>query len=122
MRFADLYDMLSGMPGVTQEFPFGPTVLVFKVMGKMFALINPDQPEWVNLKCDPERSAELREKYDGITPGFHMNKKYWNTVRLDGSVPPEVVRHLLGHSYDQVAAGLPKKLRHELEALTNKSK
>jgi predicted DNA-binding protein (MmcQ/YjbR family) len=78
----------------------------------MFALTVPDDfPARINLKCDPERSLELREDYEAITPGYHMNKRHWNTVVLDGSVPTALVRELIGHSYDLVARALPKKKR-----------
>jgi predicted DNA-binding protein (MmcQ/YjbR family) len=101
---------------VTEEFPFDETTLVFKVMGKMFALTGLDEPEFkVNLKCDPERSIELREHYEGIIAGFHMNKKHWNTVKPDGSLSNELFKELIDHSYDLVVKGLPKKLRDQLK-------
>jgi len=100
--------------GVTEEFPFDEITLVFKVMGKMFALADVDFFESINLKCDPERAAELREKYSGITPGYHMNKKHWNTVKMDGSVPDNLVQELIDHSYTLVINNLPRTLRAEL--------
>jgi len=101
---------------VTEEFPFDETTLVFKVMGKMFALTGLDEPEFkVNLKCDPERSIELREEYENIIAGFHMNKKHWNTVKPDGSLSNELFKELIDHSYDLVVKGLPKKLRDQLK-------
>jgi predicted DNA-binding protein (MmcQ/YjbR family) len=101
---------------VTEEFPFDETTLVFKVMGKMFALTGLDESEFkVNLKCDPERAIELREQYDHITAGFHMNKKHWNTVKPDGSLSNELFKELIDHSYDLVVKGLPKKLRDQLK-------
>lgn len=104
--------------GITEEFPFGPENLVFKVMGKMFALLPLDDvPPRANLKCDPERAVELREEYDGaITAGYHMSKVHWNTLYLE-SLPPDLVRQLIDHSYNLVVAGLTKKLRAELDAL-----
>jgi predicted DNA-binding protein (MmcQ/YjbR family) len=105
--------------GTTEGLPFGPTTLVFKVMGKMFALSSLDEPEGrVNLKCDPERSVELRERYEGIIPGWHMNKVHWNTVYLELDVEPELIRELVDHSYETVVSKLPKKLREELETST----
>lgn len=102
--------------GVTEGFPFGEEVLVFKVMNKMFALVDLEGvPPGVNLKCAPERSAELRESYDAITPGYHMDKRHWNTVRLDGEVPERIVEELIDHSYELVVAGLR---RADREALT----
>ena len=101
-------------PGVTEEFPFDEDTLVFKVMGKMFALADVDLFESINLKCDPGRSLELREKYPGIAPGYHMNKIHWNTIQMDGSIPDVLVYELIDHSFDLVVASLPKKLRASL--------
>lgn len=101
-------------PGSSEDLPFGPDTLVFKVEGKLFALTN---LEWiepaVNLKCDPARAVELREQYAGIRPGYHMNKRHWNTVDLQGDVPGGLIRQLVDHSYDLVVAGLPKRVRDE---------
>jgi predicted DNA-binding protein (MmcQ/YjbR family) len=100
---------------VEETTPFGPDVLVYKVLGKMFALSDPSEfPARVNLKCDPDRAELLREEYEAIIPGYHMNKRHWNTVVLDGSVPSERVRELIDHSYDLVVASLPKSKRAEL--------
>lgn len=98
-------------PGVTEEFPFDANTLVFKVMGKMFALADVAAFESINLKCDPEKAVELREQYPGVTPGYHMNKKHWNTVQMDGSIDDNLVRELIDHSYNLVLASLPKKVR-----------
>ena len=103
-------------PMVTEEFPFDETTLVFKVMGKMFALTGLDETEFkVNLKSDPERSLELREEYESIIAGFHMNKKHWNTVKPDGSLSNELFKELIDHSYDLVVKGLPKKMKDQLK-------
>jgi predicted DNA-binding protein (MmcQ/YjbR family) len=102
---------------VTEEFPFDANTLVFKVMGKMFALADVDLFESVNLKCDPERSAELREQFPGIVPGFHMNKNHWNTVSMDGSVPDKLVLELIDHSYELVVSKLPRSIKLEFEKL-----
>ena len=100
---------------VMEDFPFDQTTLVFKVCGKIFALTGLDNIEFkVNLKCDPDRSIELREEYESIRAGFHMNKKHWNTVIVDGSFPEDLFRELIDHSYDLVIRGLPKKLRDTL--------
>lgn len=105
-------------PGVEETFPFDNTALVFKVMGKMFAICNVDHYTGFSAKCDPERAIELREKYpEGILPGYHMNKKHWNTVKPESNVPPELQRELIDHSYDLVVAGLPVKLKRELADL-----
>jgi predicted DNA-binding protein (MmcQ/YjbR family) len=105
--------------GVTESFPFDDHTLVFKVMGKMFALCGLEHaPSRVNLKCDPERSVELREQHDGrITPGYHMSKLHWNTVLIEGQLPPALVLELIDHSYDLVVRKLTKKLKAELNTL-----
>jgi predicted DNA-binding protein (MmcQ/YjbR family) len=100
--------------GVTEEFPFGEETLVYKVMGKMFALTDVDGFESINLKCDPEEAALLRERHDAVQPGYHMNKKHWNTVIMDGSVSDKLVRKWIDDSYELVVAGLGKKVREGL--------
>lgn len=103
------------LPHAEETLPFGPDVLVYKVGGKVFALTSPDEfPAKVNLKCDPDKALELRDEHSGITGGFHMNKKHWNTVLLDGSVPSNLIRELIDHSYQLVASSLPGKVRKEL--------
>lgn len=97
--------------GVTESFPFDDKVLVFKVLGKMFALLDVDEFASFNAKCDPDRALQLREQYPGIQPGYHMNKQHWNTVSADGSVPDELMKELVDHSYDLVFASLPKSVR-----------
>ena len=99
-------------PAAEETTPFGPDVLVYKVAGKMFALTDPsDFPPKMNLKCDPERALALREEHAGITPGYHMNKRHWNTVTIDESLPSGLIRELIDHSYDLVVAGMPKSRR-----------
>lgn len=100
--------------GVTEDFPFGEQTLVFKVQGKMFALANIDLFESVNLKCDPTRAIELRETFRGVLPGYHMNKKHWNTVRVFEDVNDELLMELIDHSYNLVVKSLPKRLQNEL--------
>lgn len=104
--------------GVTEDFPFDEQTLVFKVMGKMFALSGLERlPPQVNLKCDPERAIELRSAYDGdIIAGYHMSKVHWNTLMLQ-NLPPKIILELTDHSYDLVVAKFTKKLRAEYEAL-----
>jgi len=98
-------------PGVEESFPFDESTLVFKVLGKMFALTSLSrQPSSCNLKCDPERAIELRESYDGsILPGYHMSKKHWNTVVLEDGLDYRFIQELIDHSYDLVVSKLPKK-------------
>ena len=99
------------LPGVTEGFPFGETTLVFKVGEKIFALADAEIFASVNLKCDPERAIELRERYPAVIPGYHMNKKHWNTVENDGSIPAKLLLEWTKHIYDLVAASLPAKVR-----------
>jgi len=100
---------------ITESFPFGEDVLVFKVHCKMFLLANIDEhPLTVNLKCDPERAIELREMHDAVRPGYHMNKKHWNTVVIDGSLPTKDVLEMIDHSYEQVVKTLVKSVQKKL--------
>jgi predicted DNA-binding protein (MmcQ/YjbR family) len=102
MNIELLHDYCISKPDVTEGFPFGEKTLVFKVKGKIFALSNLAGDLSVNLKCDPALALELREKYSSVTPGYHMNKKHWNTVLLDGSVPDNEFYTWIDHSYDLV--------------------
>jgi predicted DNA-binding protein (MmcQ/YjbR family) len=95
--------------GVTESLPFDNNTLVLKVMGKIFTLAKIEEFQSINLKCDPEMAIKLRERYNAVLPGFHMNKKHWNTVRLGSDVPPEMLLKLLDHSYEMVVKNLPKK-------------
>ena len=107
--------------GVTEHFPFDDVTLVFKVMNKMFALSGLDAWEKgeakINLKCNPERALELRAEFESINPGWHMNKKHWNTVTLNNDVSDKFAFELIDHSYDLIVSGLTKKLREELKAM-----
>jgi predicted DNA-binding protein (MmcQ/YjbR family) len=104
-----------GKPAATEGMPFGPDNIVFKVAGKMFALAALDEvPPAVNLKCDPDLALELRDRYEQVRPGYHMNKKHWNTVVLDGVIPAVEVRKMIDHSYDLVVQSLPKSQRAKL--------
>jgi len=102
--------------GVTEEFPFAMAVAVFKVRGKMFALADTDFRR-INLKCDPVLAIELRERYRGVTPGYHMNKRHWNSIAVDGSLDDGLVYGWVDHSYDLVVSRLPRARREELDAL-----
>ena len=100
------------LPGAAEDFPFGDEVSVFKVAGKMFALSELDgDPLQLSIKCEPELAAQLRATYPAIGPGYHLNKRHWNTVTLDGSLPEQMVTDMLGDSYDLVVASLPKARR-----------
>jgi predicted DNA-binding protein (MmcQ/YjbR family) len=104
----DVLELCTAMRGAVEDYPFGDEVAVFKVAGKMFALVMLDgAPGFVNLKCDPDLAVELRERYAAVRPGYHANKRHWNSVDLDGSVPPVELREMIKHSYNLVVAGLP---------------
>jgi predicted DNA-binding protein (MmcQ/YjbR family) len=103
--------------GVTEEFPFGESTLVYKVMGKVFALTGIDDFASVNLKVDPEKGVELRERYTAVQPGYHMNKKHWITVIMDGSISDKLLRQWIDDSYDLVASGLTKSQKQALESM-----
>lgn len=97
---------------VTEEFPFGENALVYKVTGKMFLLTDLSSPElWINLKCDPQKAIELRERYACVTPGYHMNKKHWNTIHVDGSVSDRLVREWIDHSYEKVTEKIKRNIK-----------
>lgn len=108
MNIEDLRDYCLSKPGTTEGLPFGKETLVFKVGGKIFLLIGLEQANSFNVKCDPEWAIDLREKHHEIIPGYHMNKKHWNTVYMDGSLKPTFLRELIDHSYELVRNSLPK--------------
>lgn len=103
--------------GVSEGFPFDRQTLVFKVMGKMFALTDVDSFSGISLKCDPGLAADLRERFQAVTPGYHMSKFHWNTVAIDGSIPDRLLYEWTDHSYNLVVSGLTKKQKHALSQL-----
>lgn len=112
MRFDQVRDYMLRLPGAVEDFPFGPEVMVFRVGGKIFAILAYEEvPARVNLKCDPARALELRDQFDSVIPGYHMNKKHWNTVVLDGELAPHQVEELIDHSYELIVRALPKNRR-----------
>lgn len=116
MELQDAIELCLTLPGTEETTPFGPEALVYKVAGKMFALASMEEDEGrMNLKCDPERSLALRAEWEAIIPGYHMNKRHWNTLICDGSLPTALVQELIKHSYDLVVAGLPRKVRESLQ-------
>ncbi len=119
MNIEELREYCLSKKGVTEEFPFDQVTLVFKVMGKMFALTGLDSIDTtVNLKCNPDYAVELREEFpNDIIPGWHMNKTHWNTVNYSGGLKDNFVKELVNHSYDLVVSGLTKKLKEELGRL-----
>jgi len=117
MNIEEFREFCLSFKGATESFPFDEDTLVFKVMDKMFALVNIEVFESVNLKCDPERAIELREQFQGIQAGWHMNKKHWNTVKFQVDVPEKLIKELVEHSYNLVVSKLPKRRQTELKAL-----
>jgi len=114
MDIESFRDYCISKPFVTEEFPFDNNTLVFKVMGKMFALTDVEAFKSINLKCDPELALELRETYSSVIPGYHMNKKHWNTVMMDGSISDELIKEWTEISFQLVVDKLPKKAREKL--------
>ena len=115
MNIEEFRDYCLSKKYVTECFPFDTTTLVFKVANKMFALSGlKHQPATVNLKCDPERAIELRENHSDVIEGFHMNKKLWNTITIEGNIPNSLIIELIDHSYDLVVKNMTKKLQKEL--------
>jgi predicted DNA-binding protein (MmcQ/YjbR family) len=114
MYFEEFRKYCLEKPFVTEGFPFDQSTIVFKVGGKLFFLADIDQFTAINLKANPEKAIEQRERYSGIMPGYHMNKKHWNTVQVQSDVPMEVLLQMIDDSYDLVYASLSKKIKHEL--------
>ncbi len=104
-----------GKKGVSEGLPFGDDTLVFKVGGKIFALVNLEGDLHLNLKCDPELAIELRERYTAVIPGYHMNKKHWNTVKMEQGISTLLVKKWIDHSYDLIWLSLPLKTREAIE-------
>ncbi|MBD3293075.1 MAG: MmcQ/YjbR family DNA-binding protein [Armatimonadia bacterium] len=120
MKLEALRNYLLAKPDTTEEIPFGPQALVYKVAGKMFALIAWDEePMRISLKCDPERALALREVFDGVRGAYHFNKRHWNMVDLDGSVPDDEVLAMIDHSLDLVVAGLTRAQRDEIRGASS---
>jgi predicted DNA-binding protein (MmcQ/YjbR family) len=118
MDYQKIRHYLLSKPAALEDFPFGPDVMVFKVKAKMFATLalgNDKQHYWMNLKCDPQQALILREVFDSVVAGYHMNKQHWNTVILDGSIPVPEIERMIDHSYTLVVKGLKKSDRLSLE-------
>lgn len=114
MNIEELRNYCISKKAVTESFPFDEETLVFKVRDKMFLLTNINTELSMNVKCNPEKAIELREQYSAVLPGWHMNKKHWNTVMIDDSVPMDKLKEWIDHSYDLVVSKLPKKQQNEL--------
>ena len=117
MNIEQLREYCLSKKGVTEALPFDDTVLVFKIMNKIFALTSLEGEPSVNLKCDPDKAIELREEFPSVLPGYHMNKKHWNTIMLDGTIKDSLICEWIDHSYDLVIKSLPNKLKDQLNKL-----
>jgi predicted DNA-binding protein (MmcQ/YjbR family) len=114
LNIEELRDYCLQKPGTTEGLPFGDDTLVFKVGEKLFLLAGIKSGDRFNVKCDPERAIELRERYTEVQPGYHMNKKLWNTVYMNGSLTQKQLYEMIDHSYDLVLKGLPKKIQEQI--------
>ena len=117
MNIESYRDFCLSLKGTTEDLPFDDKTLVFKVMNKMYALVDIDEYDFVNLKCAPEDCVKLRNENEGITPGFHMNKKHWVSVKTDGSISDTLLKELTKNSYNLIVSKLKKKLKEELKNL-----
>ena len=116
----EVLELCSSRPGAVEDYPFGDEAAVFKVGGKMFALVLLDgEPGSVNLKCDPDWAIELRELHAAVRPGYHMNKRHWNTVELDGTIDDADLHEMVEHSYELVLRALPRRERDALPPVTS---
>ena len=118
MDYETLQAYLLAKKGVTEQRPFGPDVAVFKVMGKMYALVPDDTPLRMSLKCDPDEALFLRDMYTAVQPGYHLNKKHWNTITIDGSIADDILHRMIDDSYNLVVKGLKKADRDQLKSQT----
>lgn len=114
MNIEELREYCLNKKGVIETFPFGEDTLVFKVANKAFILTSLTEPDRFNAKCDPERAIELRSEYEEVIPGWHMNKKHWNTVFMNGRLTNKLLKEIIDHSYQLVFEGLPKKIKAEI--------
>jgi len=116
MDLRELSDFVSQMSGSVEEQPFGPEVDVYKVGGRIFAVLSPEEhPERISLKCEPSLARELRDRYQAVQAGYHLNKQHWNTVLLDGTIDDGEIRAMVVHSYDRVVAGLSRSQRAQID-------
>jgi predicted DNA-binding protein (MmcQ/YjbR family) len=116
MNIEELRTYCLSLKGVTEDFPFDESTLVFKVVGKMFCLTDLEGPLSINVKNEPEKNIELREEYPAIKPGYHMSKIHWNTVEIDGSIPDDFIKNLIDESYDLVVMKLKKQEQQKLKS------
>ncbi len=114
MNIETLRNYCLSLKGANEKMPFDENTLVFTVKDKMFCLTDLETFESINLKCNPEKAVFLREQYEEVTPGYHMNKRHWNSVRMNGRLPDKLIKEWIKNSYELVIAGLPKKIQDEL--------
>ncbi len=113
----EVLDLCGSLPGAVEDYPFGDDVSAFKIGGRIFALVPLlNDPGTMNLKCDPALALELRARHPAIRPGYHQDKRHWNTIELDGSIDDDELRELIDHSYQLVLAKLPRAIRDDLES------
>ncbi len=110
MNIESVREFCLSLPQTTEDFPFDESTLAFRIEGKIFAMVDLEKTEWFVLKCNPERALELRDRYMDISPAWHMNKKYWNQLNLDGELPDKLIRTLICHSYNEVVKKIPKRV------------
>lgn len=115
MNIEDIREYCLSLKGVSEEFPFGDTTLVFKVGGKIFCLTGLERELAINVKNEPEKNIELREEYPAINPGYHMNKKHWNTISIDGSISDDKIKNFIDESYDIIVMGLTRKQQLDIK-------
>lgn len=115
MNIEEIRDYCLAKPGVTEDMPFGEDTLVFRVGEKLFLLASLSQGDRFNVKCDPERAIELREQYTEVQPGYHMNKKHWNTVYTNGNLSHRQICDMIDRSYDLILKSLPKSIRRQIK-------
>ena len=113
MNIESLREYCLSLPKVTEDFPFDETTLVFRIGGKIFAMLDLERTEWFVLKCNPDYAIELRDRHPEIAPAWHMNKKHWNQLNIFGSLPDALVQSLIRHSYNEVIKKMPRKLKDE---------
>jgi predicted DNA-binding protein (MmcQ/YjbR family) len=115
MTLKEFRNFCSSLPYAEANMPFGDTTLVFSVRGKMFTLVDIESFDFINVKCDPEEAIAIREKYDAVIPGYHMNKKHWNSILIEsGTLDDQQIKQWIKNSYDLIIKSLPKKVREEL--------
>ena len=113
MDIETLREYCLSLPQVTEDFPFDETTLVFRIGGKIFAMLDLERTEWFVLKCNPDYAIELRDRHPEIAPAWHMNKKHWNQLNIFGSLTDKLIRSLICHSYNEVIKKMPRKLKEE---------